>query len=49
MLAEILKTLREEHGATLPQLMLIEGIVLRHIGRRQADNARPEEAIGLYT
>jgi hypothetical protein len=47
-LAEILKTVREQHGAALPQLMLIEGIVLRHIGRRQADNARGAEAIDLY-
>ena len=47
-LAEILETLREKNGATLPQLMLIEGIVLRHIGRRQADNAKGMEAIRMY-
>jgi len=47
-LAEVLKTLREEHRATLPQLMLIEGIVLRHIGRRERDTTRASEAINYY-
>jgi hypothetical protein len=47
-LANILKTLREDHGATLPQLILIEGIVLRHIGRRMGDTDKGLEAIEYY-
>jgi hypothetical protein len=47
-LADILRNLRDEHGATLPQLILIEGIVLRHIGRRMGDNDRGHEAIDYY-
>ena len=47
-LAGILKALREEHSATLPQLILIEGIVLRHIGRRMGDSEKGLEAIEYY-
>jgi hypothetical protein len=47
-LASILKALRVEHSATLPQLILIEGIVLRHIGRRMGDNDKGLEAIEYY-
>ncbi|MEZ5399216.1 MAG: hypothetical protein R2729_06065 [Bryobacteraceae bacterium] len=47
-LANILRKLREEYGATLPQLILIEGIVLRHIGRRMGDSDRGDEAIEYY-
>ena len=48
MLAEILKTLRESHGAGSPQLILVEGIVLRHIGRRLGDTDRGNEALQYY-
>lgn len=47
-LANILRALREEHGATLPQLILIEGIVLRHLGRRMGDNDKGLDAIEYY-
>jgi len=47
-LASILKTLREKHGAILPQLIMIEGIVLRHIGRRMSDTDKGPEAIEYY-
>jgi hypothetical protein len=47
-LAEILKSLRETHGATLPPLILIEGIVLRHFGKKLGDNDRRTEALEYY-
>ena len=47
-LADILKTLRETHGATLPQLILVEGIVLRHIGRKLGDLDKHREALEYY-
>ncbi|MCL4797713.1 MAG: hypothetical protein KJZ84_24325 [Bryobacteraceae bacterium] len=47
-LADILRTLRESYGATLPQLILTEGIVLRHLGRRLGDTERPHEAREYY-
>jgi hypothetical protein len=47
-LAGILKALREKHGASLPQLILTEGIVLRHIGRRMSSNDKGVEAIEYY-
>lgn len=47
-LADILKRLRDEHGVLLPQLLLVEGIILRHIGRRFGDNARIADALVYY-
>lgn len=47
-LADVLKELREQHGAALPQLMLIEGIVLRHIGRRLGGINRNTDSLSYY-
>jgi hypothetical protein len=47
-LADLLKRLREEHGALLPQLLLVEGIILRHIGRKLGDNDRISDALVHY-
>jgi hypothetical protein len=47
-LATILQDLREERTAKLPQLLLVEGIVLRHLGRRTGDEGQNHDAISLY-
>ena len=47
-LAEVLKRLHEDYGASLPQLLLVEGIVLRHIGRRMGGGDRHTEALEYY-
>ncbi|WP_433968303.1 hypothetical protein [Tunturiibacter gelidiferens] len=47
-LADILRGLREDNGAALPQLLLVEGIVLRHLGRRTGDDGRNVDAIAYY-
>lgn len=47
-LAGLLKRLREEHGALLPQLLLVEGIILRHIGRKLGDDDRIADALIHY-
>jgi len=47
-LADTLRILREDKGATLPQLILIEGIVLRHLGRRMGDTDKGAEALDYY-
>lgn len=47
-LANLLKRLRTEHGASLPQLLLIEGIILRHIGRKLGDDQRTDDALLYY-
>ena len=47
-LARILKTLREKHGAKMPQLILIEGIVLRYIGRKMGETDKGLDAIRCY-
>lgn len=47
-LADVLKDLREQHGALLPQLMLIEGIVLRYIGRRLGVDSRNSDSLPYY-
>lgn len=47
-LAEVLRRLREDHSALLPQLLLLEGIVVRHIGRRLGDDNRNSDALALY-
>ena len=40
--------MREEHGALLPQLLLVEGIILRHVGRRLGDDDRIADALVYY-
>lgn len=47
-LAEILRDLREDRAARLPQLLLVEGIVLRHLGRRTGNDGRNHDAISYY-
>jgi hypothetical protein len=47
-LADVLKRSREEHGALLPQLLLVEGIILRHIGRKFGDNDRIPDSLVHY-
>jgi len=47
-LASILQTLRDSYGATLPPLILIEGIVLRHVGKKLGDTDRSREALEYY-
>jgi len=47
-LAGLLRRLREEHGAALPQLLLVEGIILRYIGRRLGNDDRTADALIYY-
>ena len=47
-LAEVLKQLREDFRASLPQLLLIEGILWRHVGRRIGDDTRINDALQFY-
>lgn len=47
-IADLLKQLREQHGAQLPQLMLLEGIVLRHVGRRSGDDNRNTDSLTYF-
>ncbi len=47
-LADVLKSLREDHGALLPQLLLVEGIVLRYLGRRLGTATRNLDALSHY-
>jgi hypothetical protein len=44
-LATGLRELREGRGVIAPQLLLIEGIVLRHLGKRRGTDGRGEEAL----
>jgi hypothetical protein len=48
-LSAILQELRGSNGgAALPQLLLVEGIVLRHLGRRIGNEGNDTEAIDYY-
>ena len=47
-LAEVLRRLREDYHAALPTLLLVEGIVLRHIGRRLGNDDRLSDAMSYY-
>lgn len=47
-LAKLLSALREESDAALPQLLLTEGIVLRHLGRRSGDDGRIDNSVAFY-
>jgi hypothetical protein len=47
-LADVLGRLREERNVLLPPLLVIEGIVLRHIGRKIGDVQRSNDALEYY-
>ncbi len=47
-LADVLRRIREELGAVLPQLLLIEGIILRNIGDALGDDHRLADALTYH-
>ena len=47
-LAEVFRRLREDYHAVLPTLLLVEGIVLRHIGRRLGNDDRLSDALSYF-